>query len=109
MNVSFAGSECHVFFGVYVNGNIAIQLFDKETGEKVANATVCTDKLLDLRTVGIKDWSENAGMVEALIDGEIITSEKEYEEASGFVLIPFHKLTETAFEEMNRQIKEFLN
>jgi hypothetical protein len=57
----------------YSNGRLAIQLIDAEDGEPVAIATVnLPEHELAPDEVFIKDWSENDGMVEFLVENGIV-------------------------------------
>lgn len=71
--VEFLGEKCRVDTGVYANGRLAIRLTIEETGEPMATATVnVPDCTLDEDEVLIKDWSENEGMVDALVKAGIV-------------------------------------
>ena len=60
-------------FAKYQNGQTAIKMFDTADGFPYATATVCVeDNLLKEDEVAIKNYSENAGILEALIDGGIV-------------------------------------
>lgn len=88
----FGEFELNLQFAKYGNGQTAIQLIDAIDGMPFATATVCVeDDLLKENEVAIKDYSENAGILDTLIDAEIV----EYPHAfiqSGFVKIPICKL-----------------
>lgn len=79
-------------FGKYPNGQNSIKLNDCEDGFPFATATLCVeDELLKPDEVAIKDYSENVGILESLIDAEII----DYPHAfiwTGHVRIPICKL-----------------
>lgn len=75
------------------NGNVAILLRDKEEGEVVTVATVNTVPLPD-RLVAIKNYSENEGVLDFLIENNVVEPEKGNTIYSGFVEIPIHRLTE---------------
>jgi len=107
LKVKFAGIDCEVRFNKYLNGNTAIQLFgapgtDYE-GEAVAVASVNGGIKVAPNIIGIKTWSENAGMVQALVDAGIIEPELLFTHPSGFVEIEYYRLTDEALEEMARQ------
>lgn len=60
-------------FAKYQNGQTAIKMFDMEDGFPYATATVCVeDDLLKEDEVAIKNYSENAGILESLIDSGIV-------------------------------------
>jgi hypothetical protein len=79
-------------FFKYHNGQTAIKLYDMEDGMPYATATVCVeDALLKEDEVAIKNYSENAGILEALIDGEIVDHPHAFIQ-SDYVKIPVCKL-----------------
>lgn len=79
-------------YGKYGNGQTAIQLVDMEDGAPYATATVCVeDDLLKEGEVAIKDYSENKGILEALISADIIEEPHAFVQ-SHFVKIPICKL-----------------
>jgi hypothetical protein len=76
--IQFADTDCTIEENHYANGRLRWDLCDAQTGEPVATATVNVpdypSKKLDDRThVLIKDWSENAGIVEALHEARYIS------------------------------------
>lgn len=71
--ITFIGWKCDVKFFTYQNGRTAIQLFDSNDHEPVCTATVnLPDAPLPDGYVFIKDWSENAGIYDALLNANII-------------------------------------
>ncbi|MYL57395.1 hypothetical protein GLW20_07735 [Virgibacillus halodenitrificans] len=96
MNINFNGYDCKVVFGRYGNGNTAIQILDKEVNQVVAVASVNGESVIGSELVGIKDWSENEGMVKALISANVIESELAFIEPTGFVAIKYYPLSEEA-------------
>ncbi|MAG26335.1 hypothetical protein CMI47_12365 [Candidatus Pacearchaeota archaeon] len=79
------------------NGNIALSLNDAETQEPIAKATVNTDKMTDEFGV-IKDHSENEGMLQALLDAEVVEV-VEYKQINRWVTAPVVRFTnELAWE-----------
>ena len=58
-------------FAKYENGNNAIRIVE-ENGEPIATASVNLEQVLPADRVYIKDWSENEGMLFALIDAGIV-------------------------------------
>lgn len=76
MRVQFRGWDCYAVPGkMYFNSRIAIPLQDPETGEPIATASVNIaddDVPMEPNEVFIKDYSENEGMVDALIAAGII-------------------------------------
>jgi hypothetical protein len=79
-------------FAKYANGQTAIKLFDMADGFPFATATVCVeDNLLKEDEVAIKDYSENAGMLDSLIEAKIVEHPHAFIQ-SGHVKIPICKL-----------------
>jgi len=73
--VRFAGLECGVECRQYPNGRVALQLVTYENGypEPVARATINLPECdLAENEVIIKDYSENHGMLDALVDAGIV-------------------------------------
>lgn len=79
--VKFQGYSCVVVQDRYhQTGYPALQLVSAESdpkrdlifGEPIAKATVNPDEPLLPGEVAIKDWSENSGMVEAMMDAGVI-------------------------------------
>ena len=87
MNVKFQGWYCKVIRRTYTNGRNALLLIDAESREPVAVATVnLPDHDPGHNNVLIKDWSENEGMYDALLEAGII-KETIAEAGSGFVMV----------------------
>jgi len=100
--IDYHGETCDIIFSHYVeNDNVAIALRTKE-GFPFATATV---NLINLpgHQVAIKNWSENEGMDEALIEAGIIKKDRLDETQSGFVVAPVYELTEEAIAEKKRR------
>jgi hypothetical protein len=71
--VKFKSWDCIVSFGSYSNGRTAIRLMDALDGAPVATATVnVPDAKLEKDEVVIKNWSENAGILRALIEHNVV-------------------------------------
>lgn len=72
--VRFRDWDCKVEFSRYTDNNrLAIILFDAKDGEQIAVASVnLPEAHLPVNHVFIKDWSENAGMLQALVDAKIV-------------------------------------
>ena len=92
MTINFKGTECTVVFTNYAsNGNNAITLYEKETGDPFASASTNIDITLPYHNVAIKNWSENEGMLEVLQAAGIVGSPiMQY--PSGMVQIPVCKI-----------------
>jgi len=67
--------DCYVQFSKYIDGKgTVIQLYDVNDNELVITATVNLPNIpVPPGHVLIKDYSENAGILEALIEAEIIS------------------------------------
>jgi hypothetical protein len=66
--------DCRLEVGKYANQRVALQLYDANDGEPVAKATVNVidwEPETPAHTL-IKDWSENVGVLQSLVDAEII-------------------------------------
>jgi hypothetical protein len=73
MIVNFLGYDCVIRFPKYGNGRTAIQLFIEETGEPMATASVnLPDVELTSDEVAIKNWSENEGILDILVDAGVV-------------------------------------
>jgi hypothetical protein len=71
--VVFRGYRCGVQFAAYANGRTAIVLVDDETGEPIAKATMnVAEAAIPSGHTLIKDYSENQGLLEALIEGGVV-------------------------------------
>lgn len=82
----------------YPNNRLCIQLFsyakDNQFIEPWATATVnLPDQLLNPGEVFIKDYSENAGLLELLVRAKIIEPRPLKEVPSSFITVTAHKLT----------------
>lgn len=75
MNIHFRNHEYKIVYSKYVNNNrISISLIDPITYESYAIATVnLVNENLDYNEVAIKTWSENDGILKALIQNGIIS------------------------------------
>lgn len=93
--VRFGGHECEVRVtrGTFTR----IELRDAHTHEPVAVATLnIPDRpayIDQVTTVFIKDYSENSGMVDCLVQAGILNTPAEYCTKSGFVTICAYKLS----------------
>jgi hypothetical protein len=75
----------------YKDGKIRIQLYDSVDGTPYATATAVIDGKLEQGEVAIKDWSENEGILEFLIQNEIVKEPHRFVE-SGYVKVPICEL-----------------
>ena len=92
MQVKFKEWNCEILFKQYSNKRTAIVLRDSEDGSPIATATI---NLLDIPLqedeVIIKDYAENEGMYEALLEAGVIAPST-YSVQSGYVICPVCKL-----------------
>ena len=72
--VNFNGEELTPIISQYVNGQTAIRLVDQD-GHPFMTASVAHDINIQKDEVIIKNYSENEGILEALIEAEIIDPE----------------------------------
>jgi len=96
MKMTFGEWECLVVFRRYHDGNPAILLIDANDYQPVATATVNADIPPPDGTVFVKDWSENEGMLEALIAANVIHPEPVGFVPLGFVTAGAYCLTDEA-------------
>lgn len=70
----FRGWNCEIRKAEYENGNLALLLVDADNGEPIAKASVNPpdDDCLSDGEIAVKDYSENAGMLQALLDAGIV-------------------------------------
>lgn len=92
--VNFLGFDCIVDTSEqYLNGNTAIQLIEEDTGEQVAHATInVMQGLIESNEVVIKNYSENEGILDVLIQNGVISTPLRYIPISQFVNAPVCKL-----------------
>lgn len=83
---------CTPQFSYYGNGRLALILVDPFTGERVATASVNVPEVdLEDNEIAIKDYSENQGVLDALVDaGMVALTDRAV--ASGFVTLPIVRL-----------------
>ena len=77
-------------YGTYQEGNTSMQLIDCADGFPFATATVNLPGLTE-NEVAIKNYSENEGVLNFLLDNEIIEAPHRFVQ-SGFVNIPICRL-----------------
>jgi len=74
MKVKFNEWDCIVIIKQYNNDRTAIQLVDAEDGCPVAIATVnLPAESIERDEVIIKDYSENSGILDALVEGGVVS------------------------------------
>ena len=99
MLVNFKGWKCETSFACYSNFNTAIELIQVSNGDPIAKATTNPGVNIPGGEVAVKSYSENEGMLEALIEAGVVEAPHRVAE-SGYVLIPICKLTPQAFREL---------
>ena len=99
MMVQFKQYDCYLLFSEYANnGNTSIQLVDARDGLPVATATINPGFRLPQNAVAIKNYSENEGVLNALIDGGIVSAPFGCLQI-GNVTVPVCQLLVSVFEE----------
>jgi hypothetical protein len=110
MEIIFKKWKCSVNLAHYTNGRRAILLWDYQDGSPVATATVnLVFAKCEPDEVFIKNYSENEGMTDTLIENEIIEKEPTGSDRSGFEIIFKYRLTPEMiklFEELEDNHKE---
>lgn len=92
ITVVHQGRPCGVELGRYGNGRTAVCLYDRETNEPHATATInLPDESIAPDEVFIKDYSENAGMLAALETAGLVAPTGR-EVRTGYVSAPVVKL-----------------
>lgn len=97
MSIKFKNWDCEILKLRYPNNRPALQLVDAESFEPIATATVNVpdydfDNLDEKTHVLIKDYSENEGMLQALIEQKIVEDTGRRYLLSHFVFAPICKL-----------------
>jgi hypothetical protein len=92
MNIVFKKYGCRLTFHKYNNGRPAIILEDLTDLSTVAVASVnIPDELLEEDEIAIKDYSENEGMLECLVNAGVVSQPTRHC-MTDFVLVPICKL-----------------
>jgi hypothetical protein len=90
--VKFLDYDCIVEIGQYPNGRIAIQLIDAEDRQPVTTATVnLPDQPLEADMVAIKNYSENEGIEDALLEAGVLVK-KLCNVVTGFASVPVYRI-----------------
>jgi len=88
MNVKFMGIECVVNVAHFGNKRPALVLIDAKDYSPVARVSTNLPEVeIGENETAIKDWSENEGILDILVDAGVI-SEPIYYIESGFVQVP---------------------
>lgn len=107
MKVKFKDWNCTVQWSIYYdNNNIAIQLVDENTKELVAVATTNTGFKDDFPEVQIKDYSENEGMWQALVDAGVIKDKIVNTITTEYVEVKVAELMEAAKKDFENWLEE---
>lgn len=95
MKIKFQQWDCILEMGGYSNnGRIALELIDERDGEFVATATVnIPEANLPWDELLIKDYSENEGMLDCLVNAGLVTRTGKSVQ-TGFVTCPIAKITD---------------
>lgn len=95
LKTKYANNYCFLQVTRYVaNGNLCLIAYDDMTEEEVMRLTVNPSVKLTDDEICIKTYSENEGLLECLIEQGLIDPMPERSFASGFVMLPVHRLTE---------------
>lgn len=79
MDVKFKKWKCSLAFGEYQNGRTILFLNDNATLEDVLCASVnLPDEAIGSNEIAIKDYSENEGVLDALIKHKVVSKPKRY-------------------------------
>jgi hypothetical protein len=84
--IRFLQYACVLEISKYRTGELRLELVDEDDFSPVATASVLVPGLLE-GEVAIKDYSENEGMLQTLLDARVIASPHRYV-TSGYVIIP---------------------
>jgi len=76
------------------NGQTRLDFVDSQDGQPILTATSCIDEDLLPNEVAIKNYSENEGVLDFMMNEEIISSPLRYYK-SGYVNIEICKINET--------------
>ena len=90
--IKFQKWNCNLTFSKYLNDRTAIMLIDADDGSPVAIASVnLPETAMDDDEIAIKDYSENDGILEILVENKIVSEPIRFVK-SGYVEIPICKL-----------------
>lgn len=108
MKVKYKKWNCIIEWSIYSqNDNIAIILLDEKTKELVTFATTNTSEKTDWTKIQVKDWSENEGIWQALVNAGVIEDKVIRTIASGYVEVKVAKLTEAAQKDFEKWLEEW--
>lgn len=108
MQVQVKGITLEVEFNRYFNNNISMDLMVNEDGyrEVYYGVSVNLEHINPENTVLVKNWSENEGIEEVLVELGLIEKKPIAFYPSGYVLAPLYRLTQKAIEELEKQEQE---
>ena len=94
--VQFKNWRCRLYLASYSDGNTALSMYDTEDGSAIAcvslNLVPVEPELLDDRAlIYLKDYSENEGMLDLLIDEGIVERPGRYRQ-SGYIEAPLVRI-----------------
>ena len=75
----------------YPDGSTRIQLYDSSDGTPYATASTRTEEPLEEGEIAIKDWSENEGILNFLVEHKFVESPHRFVN-QGHVRVPICKL-----------------
>lgn len=94
--------------GKYRNGQTSLQLMDAEDGTPVATASISIPDIdLDENEVIVKDYSENEGMLDFLLENNIAEMRSEYLEVGYNICSVVKLLPEPEWQPAEPRKKEF--
>ena len=109
MRVKFKKWNCIVQWSMYrENNNIAIQLIDENTKELISVATTNTGRKNEELKVQIKDYSENEGMWQSLVDAGVIKYKIVNTIPTGYVEVKVAELTEEAKKDFENWLEDWV-
>ena len=111
--IKWRGESLNLVAARYVTGNLALRL-ELLDDQPFTTVTVNLDIAPPYPYIAVKNYSENEGILEVLIDNDIIEVDPVVQIKSGFVSIPVHKLTQpiqTIIEQTlpEQEMRELLN
>lgn len=96
--------NCMFCVNRYVNNyNLALSIYSENEGP-ITTCTINTEHISKADEIGVKDYSENVGMVNFLKHMGIIEGDPVHIQNSGWVEIPYYKLSESGKELFNELV-----
>lgn len=89
--------NCYFITGNYINGNLAISIYN-DTDGLIVKVTMNPGKEIPVSMIAIKDYSENKGMVDWLLSMDMIEVEPNMIITEGWITVPVHRLTDIGKE-----------